>query len=146
MSSNDTDTDSTADDNFASLAEITVSRDSDGYLAPRVVEDALKVPTENGVVERDVQVLQMAYGDAESMFGDDEVADVGPGIVAKLFDDHLITPEGPEGGYTEEYVADEMLPLAVRDLMLAIMEASGMQVDNLDVDDSGNAEVEFGGN
>ena len=120
---------------FADPDDFSIQRDEDGTLLPQVV------PTQLGKVE----VIPLTYGDIERYFGDGDVADIDSEQLADLIDAHVIKPDlaSHAGGRdTASYIQD-MKPLAPRELLFAIMGASGLDVD-VEMDDSGGATVEVG--
>lgn len=126
----------TEDNNqFADPDDFKVQRDSSGELLPQVQETKLGR----------VKVIPMAYGDIEDYFGDAEVADIGAGQLARMLQDHVVEPNlaaDAGGQITAEYVKD-LKPLAPRELIFAILDASGIDAD-VEMQEGGGAEVAVG--
>lgn len=125
-----------SDGEFASPDDFQISRDDSGQILPEVRNTQLGK----------VKVVPMSYGDVEKHFGSSTVADIGPGELAKLLDKHVIRPNlsedaGP-GGVDAKYVED-LKPLAPRELIFAILDASGIDAD-VEMQDDGGAEVSVG--
>lgn len=130
-----TDDHDTTENEFASAEDFKVQRDSSGELLPQREETQLGV----------VKVLPMAYGDVEAYFGASTVADVGPSELAEILNDHVVEPNlaaDAGGRITAEYV-EQMKPIAPRELLFAIFEASGIDAE-VEMQQSGGAEVAVG--
>lgn len=131
-----------ADDGFADADALTVSRDGDGELLPETV-----YTDQYGKVK----VVPLTYGDVEEYFGDSDVADIGAEVIAALLRGHVREPDlnAAAGGEVDAaWVREELKPLAPRDLIMAILEASDIQAD-VDMQGQGEAQVAFdqqGGN
>lgn len=123
------------DNEFASPDDFKVQRGSDGELLPQTEETQLGV----------VRVIPMAYGDIEEYFGSASVADIGPAEIADILDDHVVDPDLSQdagGRMTAEYV-ETMKPIAPRELLFAVLNASGIDAD-VEMDEAGGAEVAVG--
>lgn len=111
--------------------DLTVTRDRDGQVNAQ--------PVKAGSLGT-IKVYPMAYGDVTSRFGDGQTMDIGPEAMAELFDDFVAEPDlnefAREQGYSglcADYVED-MKPLVPRDLIMAIMEVSGIDLDEMSMD------------
>lgn len=123
------------EDEFASADDFKVSRDSSGDLLPQVMDTQLGK----------VKVVPMAYGDVEKHFGASTVADIGPAQLADLLEEHVAAPDlsSDAGGRIDEDYVKSMKPTAPRELIFAILEASGIEAD-VQMQDNGGAEVSVG--
>lgn len=123
------------DTEYASVDELTVRRDEAGELLPVDKETPMF-----GVV----QVKPMAYGAVERHFGDaGEVAQVESEVIAQVLGEHIVKPDlndAAGGKLTASWVRENLKPMAPRDLLMAILDASDVDAD-VAVDDQGNAEV-----
>lgn len=125
----------TTENEFASPEDFKVQRDSDGQLLPQPVDTQLGK----------VRVTPMPYGDIETYFGAQSVADVGAGEIADILNDHVVEPnlrEDAGGRITAEYV-NSMKPIAPRELLFAIFDASGIDAE-VEMQEGGGAEVAVG--
>lgn len=123
------------ENNFASPDDFKIQRDSDGSLLPQTEDTQLGK----------VKVVPMAYGDIDEYFGAQAVADIGPGEIAELLNNHVIQPnlkEDAGGEITANYV-EAMKPIAPRELLFAILNASGIEAD-VEMQEGGGAEVAVG--
>lgn len=130
-----TDEQSEDESKFASPEDFQVARDSDGSILPQIEDTQLGK----------VKVIPMAYGDVEEYFGSATVADIGPGQLAEIFEDHVIEPNLSRhagGQLTADYIKN-MKPIAPRELIFAIMNASGIEAD-VEMNEDGSAEVAVG--
>lgn len=125
----------TTENEFASPDDFKVQRDSEGELLPQTVETQLGV----------VKVTPMPYGDIEAYFGAQSVADVGAEDIADILNDHVEEPDlstDAGGRITAEYV-NSMKPIAPRELLFAIFDASGIDAE-VEMQQGGGAEVAVG--
>ena len=133
--------DSTTDSDTVGEDDIFVKRDEDGDLLPTTVQtDSFGA----------VRVTPMTYGEAEAKFGDAaETANIDAGAVADVLREHVEDPDlnalaqqryGED--FTERVLRDETKPLVPEELLLAVMNASGMD-STVAVDDEGNAAIDF---
>lgn len=120
-------------DKRAVMDSFKVKRDGEGNLIP------IDEPTKYGTVS----VLPMSYGDAEAwgeMMGKEK--SVSTDDIAKTFAKHIVDPnmsqlQGPE-------VKRDFLPLAIQELIMAIMTASGMEEEiKAVVNEDGTAKIEL---
>lgn len=127
--------DAEAENQFASPEDFKIQRDSDGDLLPQIEDTQLGK----------VKVIPMAYGDVDKYFGAQAVADIGPGEIAELLNNHVVKPnlKNDAGGkITADYV-EGMKPIAPRELLFAILNASGIEAD-VEMQEGGGAEVAVG--
>lgn len=120
---------------FASPDDFKVSRDSDGELLPQ------REDTQLGLVK----VIPMTYGDVEAYFGASSVADIGPESLADILDEHVIEPDlsADAGGRIDAAYVQNLNPIAPRELLFAIMNASGLEAE-VEMNRDGSAEVAVG--
>lgn len=123
---------------YADPEDLTVQRDDNDELLPQDVE-----------VDRfgTISVIPMTYGRVQTRFGDGQEFEFDTEELAEMFDRHIVEPDLSEaagGTVTPEYV-EEMYPDAPSKLLLAIMEASGVEAD-VEGDADGGATVEVEGN
>lgn len=126
-------------DEYVSPDDLKVRRNADG--------EALPVEEHSDMFGK-LKVIPMAYGDVQEFFGDGDTADLETPDIAELFDRFIAKPDlsaDAGGQVTEEYVND-MYPLAPRELLMAILRASGVEAD-VDMDEENmEAEVTVQGN
>jgi hypothetical protein len=125
------------DAEFADPDDLKVSRDADGDLLPEVIEAG-------GYGK--VKMRPMNYGMLQDKFGDGTSADLAAGDLADLFDRHVLRPDlsaDAGGTVTAGYVRD-LEPLAPRELLLALLDVSGIDAD-VEMDDDGGASVDVTG-
>jgi len=116
---------------YASREDFAVDRAETGELLP---QDQY---TEIGLVA----AKPMPYGEIQRRFGSmNEMADLGDGEVADLISKKITNPD--MSGLTADELADYK-PLAPRELLFAIMAASGIDVGGIDVASDGSAEIDF---
>lgn len=124
----------------ADVADLKVSRNERGELLP-VEQESEMFGT--------LKVIQMPYGEIQEKFGDaGDVAQAEASVVAEVIDNHLVEPDlsaDAGGTVTDEYVEDELLPLVPREVLLAVLKASGVDAD-VAVDEGGSATVDLEGN
>jgi len=123
-------------DKQAVREDFKVKRDGEGNLIP------IKEDTKYGTVH----VLPMAYGDAEA-WGDmmNETNSISSADLAKTFAKHVTNPNMADVTGTE--VKKDFLPLAVQELIMAIMKASGMGDEiKAVVNEDGTAKIELAKN
>jgi len=123
-------------DKKAVMDDFRVKRDGEGNLIP------IKEDTKYGKVE----CLPMSYGDAEAwgdMMSDEK--SISSADIAKTFAKHITSPNMAAVTGTE--VKKDFLPLAVQELIMAIMSASGM-ADEIKavVNEDGTAKIELAKN
>lgn len=127
-------------DEYVSPSDLRVKRNGDGRVLP-VEEEAGNLGT--------VKVIPMAYGDVQEYFGDGETQDIDEEVMAELFDKFVVTPDlsaDAGGEVTEDYIND-MYALAPRDLLMAILSASGVNDAEVEMSDEDNsATVDVSGN
>lgn len=124
-------------DEYVNPDDLRVTRNSEGRVLP-VDEEAGTLGT--------VKVTPMAYGDVQEFFGDGDSSDVSEEDMAELFDRFLVKPDLSEdagGEVTAEYI-NEMYPLVPRDLLMAILSASGVDAEVEMSDEDNSAEVDVG--
>ena len=128
--------------NFVQPEELVVQRDGDGEIVPE--------ETEAGNLGL-VSIKPMRYGDVQRFFGDGRTSDVEARELARLFDEFVIDPDlseyAQELGYdkvNEDFVKD-MKPLVPRDLLLAILDVSGVNAE-VEMEQENTAQVSVGGN
>lgn len=129
---------SDTDTEFVDPADLTIQRNGDGRILPETVDA--------GSLGK-VKAVPMAYGDVQERFGDGQDFDIPAAEMADLFRDHIAQPdleaaarEQGYGGLDAEYVND-MKPLVPRDLLLAIMDASGVDAD-VEMDNDGEQQAQ----
>lgn len=123
------------DNEFASPEDFKIQRDSGGDLLPQEEETQLGA----------VRVIPMAYGDIDEYFGAKAVADITPDEIADILDEHVVKPDLSQdagGRITGEYV-EQMKPIAPRELLFAILNASGIDAE-VEMNQQGGAEVAVG--
>lgn len=123
---------------FVNPDDLSVQRDGEGHLIPEVKEA--------GNFGK-VKVLPMTYGDVQSRFGDGTEFDFDSEDLAEIFDEHVVKPNLSEvaGGEVTAGYVEGMYPLAPRDLLMSILEASGVDAD-VEAQQGGGASVSVGGN
>lgn len=126
------------DDEWANPAEGDVQRDGDGEIIP--------VEEQAGEMGK-VLVKPMTYGTVQQFFGDGRRSNLDAGDLAVLFGEHVIKPDLDEhyNGITADDVKS-MKPLAPRDYITAIMLASGIDPEDVQMNDDGSADVTVSGN
>jgi hypothetical protein len=93
----------------------------------------------------------MTYGKVQSQFGDGQEFDFDADDLADIFDAHIVQPDLDAHARKEEFsgmcgeYVESMYPLAPRDLLNAILDASGVDAEVAATEDGG-AEVSVGGN
>lgn len=119
-------------DEYVSKDDLFVRRDESGELLPTSIE-AGKFGT--------VEVVPMTYGKAERLFGGvGGEQDVDASLIADILNEHYVRP-------SFDLSADDirdMKPFAPQALLMAVMDASGLDAD-VSVTD-GEAEVSLQGN
>lgn len=118
---------------FVDPDDLKVTRDGDGARVGTVMEA--------GTFGK-VKVLPMNYGDVNEYFGSGAAHDVEADILADVFTEFIVKPD--LGVVTGDDVR-AMKPLAPRDLMLAIFDASGIDAE-VAMQGGGDAHVEIEGN
>lgn len=138
----------------ATVSDLTVQRNSRGDLVPNT--GTLDDLTDDEGEPLEAEVKPLVYGDTTEYFDDDEVENLGAGVVAELLDEKLVEPDltesehCPDDHVSEEFVRENLPPLVPRSFLMCLFEESGMadEIDNVEVDDDGSAEIEYsdGGN
>lgn len=126
---------SSADGEFVNPNDLRVQRDAEGQRLPQTAEagDLGKV-----------QIVPMAYGDVQEYFGGGDDVDLSPAALAGMFSEFVVKPDMSD--LTADDVHD-FYPLVPRDLLLAVMEVSGVEDVDVEVDGTdGSANVNVGGN
>ena len=126
-----------SDDEWADPAEGDVERDADGELIPQAEEA--------GHLGK-VLVTQMPYGTIQKFFGDGTTSNIGFDELAYLFRTHIKKPDLNEhygGRLTSENVEKDMLPLTPQAYLRAVMTASGINPETVEMYEDG-ARVEIG--
>ena len=133
---------------FADPADARVARDADGA----------RVPQDKNVRGLGlVRFRPLTYGDVQNYFGDGSSHSVEEEAMADIFDDFILKPDfgadadavmkqlgkKPTGHVTAEYVED-MKPLMVRDILMALFDASGMDADVVMDGTTANVDVASG--
>ena len=123
---------------YVNPEDLTVQRDGDGQLIPQE-----KQAGDFGKVK----VLPMTYGAVQRRFGDGQNFDFDSHDLAEIFDEHIIEPNLSEysGGKVDAKYVESMYPLAPRDLLMAVLEASGVDAD-VQAQGDGGAQVQVAGN
>lgn len=121
-----------SDSEFVDPADLKVERNGDGRVIPE--------EREAGSLGK-VKVRPMTYGDVQEHFGDGTTSDLQAEDMAFLFNEFFIKPQF---NYDAQDVED-MRPLAPRDLLETLMEASGIDAE-VEVEDDGEATVSVEGN
>lgn len=129
----------TTDSQFADPDDFKVRRNGEGEALPQTVDTALGK----------VRVLPMSYGDVESTFNADggDAQSISSDQIATLVEHHVIEPDlasDAGGKVTAEYI-QHMKPLGPRELIFAILDASGIDAD-VEMQGGGSAEVDMRGN
>lgn len=118
-------------DSIVSDDELFVSRDSGGELLP-TIEEAPDIGK--------VKVIPMTFGSIREYFGPDtQMDDIEAGDVAEILRNHVVQPDLSE--VTAQEVEEEMKPMAPQSLLLAVMQASGVDV-NMDALENQEAALE----
>lgn len=117
---------------FVDPDDLKVQRDSDDQ---PIAQDA-----EAGAFGK-VRVRPMSYGDVQAHFGDGADVDVGPAAMAALFNEFYVKPEFD----LDEDDVEDFKPLAPRDLLMALLDVSGIDADVM-MDEAGSAQVAVEGN
>jgi len=100
----------------ARLQDFQVKRDGEGKLIP------IEAETEYGTV----MVVPMTYGDSEAWaMKMKDVDTVSDGEVAKLFAKHIVDPD--LSSVRGDDIKDNYKPLAIAEILKAIMKASGLE-------------------
>lgn len=122
--------------------DLTVQRDADGEVLPETADA--------GRFGR-VRVRPMSYGKVQEKFGDGQQFDFDADDLAQIFRDHIVEPDleahaRKQGfdGVTGEYV-NSFYPLAPRDLLMAVLDVSGVNAD-VEATEEGGAAVAVQGN
>lgn len=123
-----------AEGEFVDPSDLRVQRDANGERLPQT--------TEAGDLGK-VKIKPMAYGDVQKYFGGGEDVDLSPDALADMFSEFVVEPD--MGNLDGEDVGD-FYPLVPRDLLLAIMDVSGVEDMDVEVDGQGGANVNVGGN
>lgn len=117
---------------FVDPEDLKVQRDADGDVLPR--------ETEAGTLGK-VKVRPMSYGDVQAHFGDGTQADVDSAQMAAIFNEFYVHPDFD---LTADDVED-FKPLVPRDLLMALMNVSGIDADVM-MEEAGQASVSVEGN
>jgi hypothetical protein len=120
------------DSEFVDPDDLKVQRGGDGQRLPKTVDAG---------DQGKIKVKPMSYGDVQEYFGDGTQADVNADQMAELFNEFIAEPEL---NVTPADIKD-FYPLVPRDLLLAIMDASGIDADVM-MEDAGQAQVNVQGN
>jgi len=123
-------------DKKAVMEDFKVKRDGEGKLIP------IKQNTKFGKVS----VLPMTYGDAEA-WGNmmSEEKSVGTDDLAKTFAKHIVSPDMSK--LTGKDVETDFVPMAVQELIMSVMGASGMAEEIQAVmNEDGTAKIELAKN
>lgn len=134
-----------SDETTADAADLFVTRDENDEVQPTTV-------TIGSYGE--VEVRPMTYGASERLFGDTgQVAQVGPDVIAEILRNHVVDPDlnayarrnddWAENELSERIIAEEMQAFVPMSLLTEILKASGLSSVNVDMDQSGNAAIEF---
>lgn len=125
---------------FINPGDLTVERNADGEVLPkeREVGDLGKA-----------EIKPMQYGDVQEYFGDGATADVEAEILAELFRRFYNKPDlnaaAREQGFERcngNYV-ESMYPLVPRDLLMALLETSGVDAE-VEMQEDNSAQVNVG--
>lgn len=117
---------------FVDPDDLKVQRGGDGELLPQVVQA--------GSLGK-VKVVPMSYGDAQAHFGDGTQADLDSAVMAALFNQYFVKPDFD---LTADDV-DDFKPMVPRDLLMALLDASGVEADVM-MEEDGGAQVSVEGN
>lgn len=117
---------------YASQKDFEVLRDEEDNIIP--------VDVELEDSDKWVKVKPITYGKANKEFKFDDPNDVPTSKLVTLIKDHIVKPD--YGWIDEHYVNKKMKPLAVGELIKAIMNASGLNA-KVDYDGEGPAKIEF---
>lgn len=117
---------------FVDPDDLKVDRDGSGELVSTV--------TTAGTLGK-VELVPMTYGDIQEHFGDGTSADIESSEMAEMFNKFYVRPDFD---LTADDVKD-FKPLAPRDLLMTLMEESGIDAE-VEVDEQGEASVEVEGN
>lgn len=116
-----------SDPEFVDPDDLKIKRNGDGEIVP--------VTRSAGSLGK-VRLRPMTYGDVQEYFGEGTEVDIDSEAMAELFNEFFIRPDFD---LTYEDVED-FKPLVPRDLLLALMESSGIDAD-VEVDSAGEASV-----
>ena len=116
---------------YAEMEDFKVRRDGEGHIIPVEVESDFGL----------VLAVPMTYGDIESMTrGSKKGGGLSAEIVAKQIARHVVKPDMSET--TADTLRQEFKAMAVKALIDAIMEASGMKDKiEVEVDEDGTTRV-----
>lgn len=107
------------DNSTVSESDLFVSRGEDGALLP-VWEEAPNLG--------EVKVIPMTYGKIREYFDADmSMQDVPGEDIAEILRNHVVDPDLSE--ITGPEVENDMKPMAPQSLLLAVMKASGVDID-----------------
>lgn len=120
------------DSEFVDPDDLAIQRGSEGQRLPQEAQA--------GSLGK-VKVVPMSYGDVQEYFGDGTQADVSADTMATIFNEFVVKPDLD---LTESDVED-FKPLVPRDLLMAILDASGIDADVM-VEEGGAATVDVEGN
>jgi len=101
-----------------------------------------------------VRIKPMVYGQAERYFGDvGNAARVGPDVVAEVLRNHVVDPDlseyiadhaGIDGSrLTGRVVKNEMEPFGPAALLQSVLEESGLDNADVDMNQQGEADIDF---
>lgn len=121
-------TDHHDDSEFVDPEDLKVQRDASGERLP-------ETHTIEGLGR--AEITPMAYGDVQEYFGDGQQADIESDVMADLFNEFYVKPDF---SFAPGDIRD-MKPLVPRDLLMALLEVSGIEADVM-VDEAGEATVD----
>lgn len=132
-------TDDSGDGGWADPVEGDVQRDEHGEIIPKEAQA--------GALGK-VLVLPMTYGKVQSFFGSGTESNLEAKDLAKLFEDHVIKPDlsAHYGGRITPGDVRSMKPLTPAAYLTAIMEVSGVDPEEIQMNDDGSADVTVEGN
>lgn len=119
-------------DHYAQMEDFKVTRDGEGKIIP------VEVDTDFGPV----LAVPMTYGDIEAMTrGSKKGGGLSAEIVAKQISRHILKPV-EMASVTAEMIREQFKAMAVKALLDAVMEASGMKDQiEIEVDEDGTTRV-----
>lgn len=91
-------------------------------------DDRLLPVTEEAPQLGEVRVIPMTFGSIREYFGSGtQMDDIEPSEIAEILRNHVVDPDLSE--ITSDEVSEDMKPMAPQALLLAVMKASGVNVD-----------------
>ena len=125
------------DDGYFDPSEGDVERDADGEIIPQEVYA-------DGMGK--LLVKPMPYGTVQEFFGSGRHTSIGPDDLADLFSQQIIKPDldAHYGGSIDGDDVRDMYPLTPKGYLTAIMEASNVDPQEIQMQADGSADVTVG--